>query len=140
MKASPDVELGILAVLNVDPESTAGTCLTPLTYPERFIMAAVVRPLGLGIGLVVVRPLWDILRSLLPQAIWRSQQAPPKITAAHMRRGVVNVYLTVYAPITLQAIEMLVCKLPCDACDAEGEDCEVAVDVNDIFTPPQIFH
>jgi hypothetical protein len=51
-----------------------------------------------------------------------------------MRRGVVNVYLTVYAPITLQAIEMLVCKLPCDACDAEGEACAACGPVNVVDT------
>jgi hypothetical protein len=130
------VELGILAVLNVDPESTAGACLTPLTYPQRFVMAAVVKPLGLALGLVVMRPLWDALRGLLPRAVWKMilQQAPPRISAAHMRRGVINVYLTVYAPITLQAIEMLVCKLPCDACDAEGEACAACGPVNVVDT------
>jgi hypothetical protein len=76
--ASPDiipsfakVELGILAVLNVDPKSTASEAggLTPLSYPQRFVVATVVKPLGLALGLVVVRPLWDDLHGLLPRAL-----------------------------------------------------------------------
>ena len=53
--------------------------------------------------------------------LWEKVQAPPKIDRVHIRRGLLNVFLFCFAPLTRSSIEALVCVKTC----AEGDaaDC-----------------
>eukprot|EP01050_Picozoa_sp_SAG11_P005377 SAG11_NODE_375_length_10004_cov_18.136699_5_plen_594_part_00 len=79
-------------------------------------------------GCLVFAPkLWMCLRGLkCLNPLWKISQAPPKLHKVHMHRSLVNVYLLLYAPVTREALSMLVCKNMC----AENDPDPRCADVN----------
>jgi predicted outer membrane repeat protein len=108
--------------MNMDAEATAGQCLSPLTYPERFVLKVILSPISIFLFILLSAPLWNLLRKCkcLHKA-WEFLKAPPAITSEHRRRATINVYLFCFAPLSRSAIEALVCVETCT--DANIDDC-----------------
>ena len=91
-------------------------CIAPFSYTQRFYVSVFSKPVFLAIALVLAMPIWNLLRTLLPAQLWAKLQAPPVIRPVHMYRGLVNVFLALFAPLTRASLEMLFCKSTCDEC------------------------
>jgi Ca2+-binding EF-hand superfamily protein len=113
---------GAADFLNLDAESAAGKCLSPLSYSERFVAKTVLMPLMVAVGLLIAVPIWNTLRRLsLLRCCWERLQSPARVDRVHLQRGLINAFLALFAPLTRTAIETLVCI---DTC-SEVEEVEI---------------
>ena len=124
-------------VINLDV-SSMGSCLVPLDYTQRYYSITVAVPLLLAASLLSGALIWNGLRSLpCLRSPWAAMLSPPRITKTHLQRGLVNLYICLFAPVTRASFEMLICKSVCDDCDAAflaagatHPTCEVCETVN----------
>ena len=94
------------------------------------------------VGLFLAKPVWEFLRKQKPLAkVFAGQMSPPRITVSIFNRGLVLVFMALFAPITRSSIEILICKEPCTEC-AEGVeemDCGCGHPLNVVDTSVQCF-
>lgn len=117
--------------LDLDAEQVLGECISPLSYTERFVTKTVLTPLVLFGGLVMMVPVWNMLRRKLPQEAWEKLQAPPQIERVHFQRGALNAFLFCFAPLTRSAVQTMVCVEPCSEKGSnahhDGEACDAVL-------------
>lgn len=122
--------ISVLAnTLNIDIESTAETCLAPMSYAERWFFRVIASPLILALAVLLCAvPLWSFLRRrrclnseyqccgnrVKCPSLWGYLQSPEKITKNHLKRTFWNIYLFIFAPVTRAAVEALACTSPCE--------------------------
>jgi hypothetical protein len=111
----------------------------------RFYISVVGKPAFLSLALLLAVPIWNFLRAALPQSLWARFRAPPKIKHVHCHRALVNIFLSLFAPLTRASMEILICKSTCEDCtdvyddgavltDAARASCEVCRVVNVVDT------
>jgi hypothetical protein len=118
---------GALDWFNLDVESSAGQCQSPLGFSGKYIFGSIFRPVFMVVGLFLAKPVWEFVRRQKPLAkVFAAKMAPPQLTISIFNRGLVLVFLALFAPITRSSIEILVCKMPCIECaeGLEGMDCD----------------
>lgn len=118
-----------MGMWNLDAENTTGECMAPFSHPQRYMLMSTVVTIGFCIALAMAWPLWNLLRTYLPTRLWAYLEAPPIITTLHLRRAMVHIYLTLFAPMTIAALNILICKSPCTSgCgDPDQAECGCAV-------------
>ena len=116
---------GAADALNLDSEQATGTCVSPLGYNERFIAKMVVTPLIMFAGVPLSRPVWNWVRRKGPQKLMEKMKLPQQIggwserleaesrDALYLKRGLLNAFLYVFAPLTREAVQTLVCVPTC---------------------------
>ena len=115
---------GAADVLNLDSEKAMGACVSPLTYHERFTAKMIITPFIMFIGVPLMVPVWNLIRSNGPQNTFDKMNLPKKITKTHLQRGLLNAFLFVFAPLTREAVQALVCI---ETCSDDGPDCKTVL-------------
>jgi len=128
----------LAATGNVDVEEAVGDCLAPLAFEQRFIHRALVTPLMIllfvPVSFMVLPQIWRCLRmKCMKWLTWNSKWKvvlPDRILKVHAQRAALNVYLFVFAPVTLPAMEILSCTSPCDDADTCKHERRLAFDMS----------
>eukprot|EP01052_Picozoa_sp_SAG31_P002896 SAG31_NODE_105_length_25008_cov_17.439399_9_plen_170_part_00 len=72
-------------------------------------------------------PVWNRLRQArLLTKVWTKMDAPLHVKTTHFKRALLNTYLFCYAPLTQNAVQMLICVNTCN----DGTDCEMVMEVD----------
>ena len=101
---------GVLDVLNLDVEKSAGACVSPLPTTSRFIQYIFVTPTVMAVSVYLASPLWRMLRNTSCLAgVFEKMQNPRALNSIHRQRALLNVYLFAFSPLTRAAVEVLVC-------------------------------
>ena len=97
-------------MLKFDLEKATGACVAPLSTSERFYWKVFAIPFSLVFCIGLSVPIWQWLRQRKRLAvIFEKTQAPLQLSMVHVKRGLLNIYLFSFAPLTQAAIEMIVC-------------------------------
>ena len=92
-------------------------------YNTRFIVKMIATPLVMYSCIVPAVPVWNWLRAkVIPQMIVDRLKLPPKIAKVNFKRSLINVYLFIFAPLTRDAVQTLVCFSPCS--DESDDTCK----------------
>ena len=86
---------------------------------------------------------WANLTPFSLQSLWARFRAPPKIKHVHCHRALVNIFLSLFAPLTRASMEMLICKSTCEGCadvyDDGAVDLLIGV-VDHLLSPSGVFY
>jgi hypothetical protein len=104
---------GFANALNLDAEQATGTCVSPLDYNTRFICKMVVLPIVMFSFIPLAVPSWNKLRKVIPSQVAEKLKLPMEIERVHFKRSLINVYLFIFAPLTRDAVQSLVCVGTC---------------------------
>ena len=92
-------------------------------YNERFLAKMIMTPLIVFLGVPLSVPVWNKMRGLKKlQFAFEKLKLPTHIHPHHHRRGLLNAYLFVFAPLTRDAVQTLVCVETCG--DINDPSCE----------------
>ena len=78
----------------MDVEDVAGSCISPLSFTERFISKIIMTPGLIAVGIIMSIPLWNKLRSLgCLRKLWEKLQMPHTVERIHVKRAFANGFI-----------------------------------------------